>query len=64
MDIEIDSQYDFFKAVRLDENGALIVSLPITKEGATQVASGAVAGELWSTVGHATLPDGVVMKGI
>ena len=26
-DLEIDNQYDFFKEVRLDENGALVVSL-------------------------------------
>ena len=63
-DLEIDDQRDFFREVRLDANGALIVALEVTKEGATQAAAGAVAGELWSTVGHASLPDGVVMKGI
>lgn len=34
------------------------------KSGATQVAAGAVAGELWKTSGHASLPDNVVMVGI
>ena len=34
------------------------------KSGATQVAAGAAAGELWRTVGHATLPDNVVMVGV
>ncbi len=64
MDIDINDQHDFFKEVRLDENGALIVTMEVTKEGATQVAAGAAVGELWSTIGHASLPDGVVMKGI
>lgn len=31
--------------------------------GATAVAAGAAAGELWVTASHATLPDGVVMRG-
>ena len=34
------------------------------KSGATQVAAGADEDELWSTVSHATLPDGVVMRGL
>jgi hypothetical protein len=34
------------------------------KSGATQVAAGAVANELWKTSGHATLPDNVVMIGV
>jgi len=34
------------------------------KSGATQVAAGAVVGEHWYTVGHASLPDGVQMIGI
>ena len=42
--------------------GTLNVS--VTKSGATQVAAGAVAGELWYTSGHATLPDNVVMRGV
>jgi len=63
-DLEIDDQRDFFREVRLDANGALIVTIDVTKEGATQVAAGAAAGEFWSTLGHASLPNGVVMKGI
>lgn len=35
-----------------------------TKFGATQVLATAVAGELWYTVGHATLPNYVVMVGV
>ena len=34
------------------------------KSGATQVAAGAAADELWKTSGHATLPDNVVMIGV
>ena len=32
--------------------------------GATQVASGAAAGELWATASHATLPDNVLLIGV
>jgi hypothetical protein len=32
--------------------------------GATQVAAGVSAGELWRTSGHATLPDNVIMFGV
>lgn len=32
--------------------------------GATQVASGASAGEVWKTNGHATLPNNVLMIGV
>ena len=34
------------------------------KSGATQVAAGAAADELWKTSSHATLPDNVVMIGV
>jgi hypothetical protein len=34
------------------------------KSGATQAAAGAAAGELWSTSGHGSLPDHVVMRGV
>ena len=34
------------------------------KSGATQAAAGATEDELWSTLGHSTLPDGVVMRGL
>ncbi len=36
----------------------------VDKEGATQVAAGAAARELWRTKNHATLPDNVLMVGI
>ena len=38
--------------------------LTAIKSGATQVAAGAAAGELWSTVGHDSLPDHVVLIGV
>ncbi len=47
--------------VRIDENGN--VFLYQVKSGATQVAAGAAAGEVWKTSGHATLPDNVLMIG-
>ena len=34
------------------------------KSGATQVAAGAATNELWFTISHATLPDGVLMVGL
>lgn len=34
------------------------------KSGATQVAAGAAANELWKTASHASLPDNVVMIGV
>ena len=34
------------------------------KHGATQVAAGAAAQEVWYTVGHASLPDNVLMIGV
>lgn len=34
------------------------------KTGATQVAAGAAADELWATASHATLPDNVVLIGV
>jgi len=34
------------------------------KSGATQVAAGAAADELWKTSGHGSLPDNVVMIGV
>ncbi len=34
------------------------------KSGATQVAAGAAAGELWKTASHATLPDNVILVGV
>ena len=43
--------------------GAGVVRVLNMKSGATQVAAGAAADELWKTNGHATLPDNVVMIG-
>jgi hypothetical protein len=40
------------------------VSITTIKTGATQVAAGAAAGELWATASHATLPDNVVLIGV
>lgn len=40
-----------------------VVSMSGLPEGATQAAAGANANELWVTNGHASLPDGVVMRG-
>lgn len=34
------------------------------KSGATQVAAGAAANEVWKTSGHASLPDNVLMIGV
>lgn len=34
------------------------------KSGATQVAAGAAAGEVWKTASHATLPDNVLLIGV
>ncbi len=49
-------------AFNVSETGEIFASgLP---SGATQVASGAVANELWVTLSHATLPDHVVMRGV
>jgi len=46
------------------EVGAGGVRILNMKSGATQVAAGAAADELWKTSGHATLPDNVVMIGV
>ena len=40
------------------------LTIQTIKLGATQVAAGAAAGELWKTNGHASLPDNVVMIGV
>jgi hypothetical protein len=49
-------------------NGAVsatsTVSLTGIPSGATQVAAGAAAGELWVTASHATLADNIVMMGV
>lgn len=43
---------------------ALNLVIDTVKSGATQVAAGATAGEVWKTSGHATLPDNVLMIGV
>lgn len=40
------------------------VEMPVLKSGATQVAAGAAANELWVTDTHASLPNNVVMIGV
>lgn len=40
------------------------LNLSSVKSGATQVAAGASAGELWVTSSHASLPDNVIMIGV
>ena len=44
--------------------GAGTIDVSVTKSGATQIAATAVAGELWYTVSHATLPDNVILVGV
>lgn len=52
----------FVKPVQfLTDGGVLMSNL---KTGATQVAAGAAAGELWVTNSHASLPDNVVVRGV
>ena len=41
-----------------------VLSAENMKSGATQVAAGASEDEFWSTSGHVSLPDGVVMRGL
>ena len=51
--------------ITVDAKGLLTAAANgVTKNGATQVAASAAAGELWYTVSHATLPDYVVMIGV
>jgi len=49
-------------ALTVLSSGSLV--LAVIKSGATQAAAGAVAGELWKTSSHATLPDNVVLIGV
>ena len=55
-----------FTNLTVDAQGRLTAASngSVTKNGATQVAAGAAAGELWYTVSHATLPDYVIMQGV
>ena len=48
---------------KLIQDGSITCDNPI-KSGATQAAAGAATGELWKTIGHASLPDNVVMIGV
>lgn len=64
------ARFDFYTNIA---NGSQTLSLsiygdggiimPRIPSGATQAAAGAVAGELWKTATHATLPDNTVMIG-
>jgi len=48
--------------LKIDSNGGIILSN--VKSGATQIAAGAAANEIWKTNSHATLPDNVLMIGV
>jgi hypothetical protein len=52
--MEDEARFDFSHPVKILN----------VKAGATQIASGAVAGEIWKTASHATLPDNVLMIGV
>ena len=52
--MEDESRFDFSAPIRMSN----------VKTGATQVAAGAAAGEVWATSGHASLPDAVLMIGV
>jgi len=54
--------YGEFDNAFITINGYL--NITTLKSGATQVAAGAGANELWVTSGHDTLPDNVVMIGV
>jgi hypothetical protein len=45
-------------------NGGGRIKLEGIRSGATQVAAGAQANEVWRTQGHATLPNNVLMIGV
>lgn len=47
-----------------DSNGTTKLLGAAIKSGATQAAAGAVAGEIWKTSSHDTLPDNVLMIGV
>jgi hypothetical protein len=48
--------------MRIKSDGGIVLSA--VKSGATQVAAGAEATEIWKTASHATLPDNVLMIGV
>ncbi len=58
--------YGVMTAAPADQDLTLNANIFLTqvKLGASQVAAGAVANEIWKTSGHATLPDNVLMIGI
>ena len=49
---------------RVNATGTGIDFTTLFKSGATQAGAGAVAGEIWRTSGHATLPDNVLLVGV
>ena len=62
-DLEIDNQYDFFKEVRLDENGALLVALDATATANALQGYYALLSNYYFTGGIATekaIPEGDV----
>ncbi len=73
--VEIDAADDMYlySALTLDVHAGTILELhagdgtikvPHMKSGSTQALATALAGELWMTISHASLPDGVVMRGL
>jgi hypothetical protein len=56
-----DANTTSFEAMRIDGTGIYMYDI---KSGATQVAAGANAGEVWKTASHATLPDNVLLIGV
>lgn len=50
------------EVLRCKGSGSIIITG--VKSGASQVAAGAAAGEVWKTASHATLPDNVLMIGV
>lgn len=61
-----DNSLSFYTATHvwmmIDSSGHLFAYT--VRAGATQAAAGAAAGEIWQTLGHATLPDHVLMYGV
>jgi len=52
--MEDEARFDFSHPIKMAN----------VKNGATQGAAGAAAGEVWATNGHGTLPDNVLMIGV
>jgi hypothetical protein len=51
-----------YERMVIGSDGSILLN--IGKTGATQVAAGAAAREIWRTLGHVTLPDNVLMVGV